>query len=191
MLQAYSAGGILPKSARSSIRTCLRARRPVAEVRDMRRAAALLIATLALAGAVSTAGAHGLRAARSVESSINSMRAEHGCGPLQLHLGLSRSATRLAHLLLSDGRLNHNAGSPMPERLHRAAPSSSLLGEDLAWGTGSAARPRSIVHAWMESPMHRRIMLDCRFSHLGVGIAAGHFGDNAARTTVYAADFAA
>jgi uncharacterized protein YkwD len=43
----------------------------------------------------------------------------------------------------------------------------------------------------MNSPTHRRIMLDCRFSQLGVGIAAGQFGDNTERTTVYAADFAA
>jgi uncharacterized protein YkwD len=157
----------------------------------MRRAAVLLTAVLALAAAASTVDAHSLRAARSVESSINSMRAQHGCGPLRLHLGLTRSAGRQARLLLADGELNHDAGSPMPERLHRAVPSASLLGEDLAWGTGTAARPRSIVRAWMNSPMHRRIMLDCRFSQLGVGIAAGHFGDNTARTTVYAADFAA
>jgi uncharacterized protein YkwD len=157
----------------------------------MRRAAVSLIATLVIATAASTAGAHSLRAARSVESSINGMRAQHGCGPLRLHLGLTRSAGRQARLLLADGELNHDAGSPMPERLHRAVPSASLLGEDLAWGTGTAARPRSIVRAWMNSPMHRRIMLDCRFSRLGVGIAAGHFGDNTARTTVYAADFAA
>ena len=146
----------------------------------MRRAAVLLTAVLALATGASTVDAHSLRAARSVESSINSMRAQHGCGPLRLHLGLSRSAGEQARLLLADGELNH-----------RAAPSASLLGEDLAWGTGTAARPRSIVRAWMNSPMHRGIMLDCRFSQLGVGIAAGHFGDNTARTTVYAADFAA
>jgi uncharacterized protein YkwD len=157
----------------------------------MRRAAVLLSAVLALSAGASTANAHGLRAARSVELTINSMRAQHGCGPLSLHLGLSRAAGKQARLLLADGELDHDAGSPMPERLHRAAPSASLLGEDLAWGTGSAARPRSIVRAWMNSPMHRRIMLDCRFSHLGVGVAAGQYGDNTARTTVYAADFAA
>jgi uncharacterized protein YkwD len=157
----------------------------------MRRAAALLTAALAFSAGASTADAHSLRGARSVESTINSMRAEHGCGPLRLHLGLSRAAGKQARLLLADGELDHDAGSPMPQRLHRAAPSASLLGEDLAWGTGSDARPKSIVRGWMNSPMHRRIMLDCRFSHLGVGIAAGQFGDNAARTTVYAADFAA
>jgi uncharacterized protein YkwD len=157
----------------------------------MRRAAVLLIAVLAVSAGASTVDAHGLRAARSVESSINSMRAQHGCGPLRMHIGLSRAAGRQARLLLAGGALNHDAGTPMSQRLYRAAPSSSLLGEDLAWGTGSAALPRAIVRAWMRSPMHRRIMLDCRYSQLGVGIAAGRFGHLRARATVYAADFAA
>ena len=157
----------------------------------MRRAAVLVTAVLTLSAGASTVDAHSLHAAQSVESSINSMRAQHGCGPLRFHLGLSLSAGKQARLLLADGELNHDAGSPMPERLHRAAPSASLLGEDLAWGTGSAALPDSIVRSWMNSPSHRRIMLDCRFSQLGVGIAAGQFGDNTERTTVYAADFAA
>jgi uncharacterized protein YkwD len=78
----------------------------------------------------------------------------------------------------------------MAERLHRAAPSASILGENLAWGTGSEAQPEAIVQAWMDSPPHRRIMLDCRFSQLGVGIATGRFGEMPS-ATVYVADFAA
>jgi len=157
----------------------------------MRRAAVLLIAALALMGTVSTAEARGERAAQAlVELSINGERADHGCGPLRMHAGLARSAARQARLLLADGELDHDAGSPMAERLHRAAPSALMLGEDLAWGTGSDAQPEAIVQAWMDSPPHRRIMLDCRFSQLGVGIAAGHFGDLPS-ATVYVADFAA
>jgi len=157
----------------------------------MRRAGVLLTAALALSGSVSAADAHGFRAdAQSVESSINSMRAQHGCGPLRRDARLASSAAKQARLLLADGALDHDAGSPMPQRLHRALPSASIVGEDLAWGSGRAARPSFIVQGWMSSPMHRRIMLDCRFSHLGVGIAAGRFGDSP-RATVYAADFAA
>jgi|KBSMisStandDraft_5_1062788.scaffolds.fasta_scaffold92009_2 uncharacterized protein YkwD len=157
----------------------------------MRRAAVLLIAALALMGTVSTAEARGERAAQAlVELSINGERADHGCGPLRMHAGLARSAARQARLLLADGELDHDAGSPMAERLHRAAPSALMLGEDLAWGTGSDAQPEAIVQAWMDSPPHRRIMLDCRFSQLGVGIAAGRFGDLPS-ATVYVADFAA
>jgi uncharacterized protein YkwD len=156
----------------------------------MRRAAVFLTAALALSVGASTVEAHGLRAAGTVEASINSVRALHGCGPLRLHPGLSRSAGRQARLLLAGGELDHDAGSPMPQRLHLAAPSAWLLGENLAWGTGSAALPESIVQSWMLSPGHRRIMLDCRFSKLGVGIAAGQFGQQS-DVTVYAADFAA
>ena len=66
-----------------------------------------------------------------------------------------------------------------------------LYGENIAYGGGNYGTPRAIVRAWMHSPMHRQIMLDCRFSQLGVGIAAGHFGQRGTRATVYAADFAA
>jgi uncharacterized protein YkwD len=157
----------------------------------MRRAGVLLTAALALSGGVSAADAQSFQAdAQAVASSINSMRAQHGCGPLRLDAGLSRSAGGQARLLLADGALDHDAGSPMPQRLHRALPSASLLGEDLAWGTGSAARPSAIVEGWMSSPAHRRIMLDCRFSYLGVGIATGRFGESPS-ASVYAADFAA
>jgi uncharacterized protein YkwD len=157
----------------------------------MRRAAVLLIAALALTGTVSTAEARGERAAQAaVELSINGERADHGCGPLRMHAGLTRSAARQARLLLVEGELDHDAGSPMGERLHRAAPAATVLGEDLAWGTSSDAQPEVIVQAWMDSPPHRRIMLDCRFTQLGVGIATGRFCDMAS-ATVYVADFAA
>jgi uncharacterized protein YkwD len=156
----------------------------------MRRAAALVTATVALAAAASTAQAHGTRAERSVEASINAARAQHGCGPLRVHRGLSRVAGSQARLLLAGGRLDHDAGTPLGERLHRAAPSMRLLGEDLAWSPGRHTAPGAIVRAWMHSPVHREILLDCRFSRIGIGIAGGHFGRHG-HATVYTADLAA
>lgn len=47
------------------------------------------------------------------------------------------------------------------------------LGENLAWGSGELATPREIVRSWMSSPGHRRNILDRRFHHVGVGVAAG------------------
>lgn len=156
----------------------------------MRRAAVLLTAALALSAGASSADARGQRAARSVESSINTVRAQHGCGPLRLHAGLTRAAGRQARELLADGRLDHDAGTRMEQRLHHAAPAMHLMGEDLAWGAGRDALPASIVRSWLNSPMHRGVLLDCRFSHLGVGIAVGRFGRHG-DATVYAADLAA
>ena len=155
----------------------------------MRRAAVLLAALLVPATAAAGADAHRLRPARSLELVVNIVRAAHGCGPLALHPGLARSAGSQARLLLADGRLDHDAGTPLVQRLHRAAPEAHLLGEDLAWGAGDRARPGSIVRDWMHSPMHRRVLLDCRFSHLGVGIARGSFGHHGV-ATVYTADLA-
>ena len=156
----------------------------------MRRTAALVTATVALAAGASAADAHGVRAERSVEASINAARARHGCGPLRVHRGLTRVAGSQARLLLSGGQLDHDAGTPFGERLHRAAPSMRLLGEDLAWSAGRHTAPGAIVRAWMHSPAHRAVLLDCRFSRVGIGIAGGRFGHHG-RATVYAADLAA
>jgi uncharacterized protein YkwD len=155
----------------------------------MGRRIALLVALLTLATGVSAAEAHSFRA-RAVESGINDLRAEHGCGPLRVHAGLERAAGRLARLLLSEGQLDHDAGTPFDERLEHAAPAARMWGENLAWGSGESARPDEIGQGWMRSPEHRAIMLDCRFSQVGIGVATGTFGDRGAGS-VYAADFAA
>jgi len=150
----------------------------------MRRAAVLLIAALALMGTVSTAEARGERAAQAlVELSINGERADHGCGPLRMHAGLARSAARQARLLLADGELDHDAGSPMAERLHRAAPSALMLGEDLAWGTGSDAQPEAIVQAWMDSPPHRKNLLTPGWRELCLRRVARRFGSSCGTPT--------
>jgi uncharacterized protein YkwD len=47
------------------------------------------------------------------------------------------------------------------------------LGENIAWGTGSAASPAAIVAAWMRSPPHRAIILTRDFREAGVGITPG------------------
>lgn len=155
----------------------------------MRCRIALLCSLLALAAGSTTAAAHPLRA-RALESGINDLRAEHGCEPLRVQAGLERAAGRLARLLLADGELNHDAGTPFAERLVSAAPSAHLWGENLAWGSGESAGPDEIVQGWLTSSEHRAIMLDCRFSRIGVGIASGTFAEHR-DSTVYAADFAA
>jgi uncharacterized protein YkwD len=156
----------------------------------VRRAAVLIAVALVAVAATPSAGARALRAERSLELAVNGVRAAHGCGPLRLHSGLARAAGTQARRLLAAGRLDHDAGTPLTQRLHRAAPSAHLLGEDLAWGAGLRALPGSIVRAWLHSPLHRAVLLDCRFSRLGVGIAKGRFGGHA-DAAVYAADLAA
>jgi hypothetical protein len=42
------------------------------------------------------------------------------------------------------------------------------VGENLAWGQGSAATPASLVRAWLKSPGHRRNIMDRRWRETGV-----------------------
>lgn len=47
------------------------------------------------------------------------------------------------------------------------------VGENLGWGAGTNGSPRQRVKAWMASPTHRRVLLDRRFTQIGIAIAAG------------------
>ena len=134
--------------------------------RNPGRSATLAVGSSAAAGAL-------------VQGARRSSRASTTCAPstaagrCSVHAGLERAAGRLARLLLTEGQLDHDAGAPFDERLEHAAPAAHLWGENLAWGSGEGARPDEIVEGWMNSPEHRAIMLDCRFSQVGIGVASG------------------
>jgi hypothetical protein len=48
------------------------------------------------------------------------------------------------------------------------------IGENLAWGTGTLATPRSIVLAWMNSQGHRENILRSAFKQIGFGVVPGN-----------------
>ena len=58
-------------------------------------------------------------------------------------------------------------------RAHRAGYDYSMLGENLAWGSGYWSTPAGTVKQWLGSPAHRRTMLKPRVRELGVGVASG------------------
>jgi uncharacterized protein YkwD len=62
------------------------------------------------------------------------------------------------------------------------------FGENLAWGTGSLATPRSIMKAWMDSPGHRTNVVRRAYREIGIGVVTGVPSDRDAGAT-YTADF--
>jgi uncharacterized protein YkwD len=62
-------------------------------------------------------------------------------------------------------------------------------GENLAWATGSSARPGVILRAWLASPGHRANVLRPGWQRLGIGAAVGEFAGYSGATVV-TADFA-
>ena len=92
---------------------------------------------------------------------INDARTERRLRPVRFAADLQAGARRYARSLLHRNLFAH-------ARL-------SGLGEVLAWGTFPAMEPRDIVHLWLDSPPHRRVLLwpDARF--IGLGLAVGTF----------------
>lgn len=89
---------------------------------------------------------------------INEARVNHGCGFLkEANDSLVRSARRHSRLMASYGRIFHSV-----LRIGRWA----LVGEVV--GVGSTVH--GIVRAMFNSPEHRRILLDCRYDVMAVGL---------------------
>jgi uncharacterized protein YkwD len=141
-----------------------------------------------------------LRQARAaVVCSINRRRAARGLRRLRVSPKLTRSAQRHSFAMDAANFFSHDSlnGASFLDRIRRTGYLSRSdgwgVGENLMWGTGSAATPRRAVDAWMKSPGHRRTMLERRYRHLGIGVAFGMpdggAGTSARSAAIYTADF--
>jgi uncharacterized protein YkwD len=65
-----------------------------------------------------------------------------------------------------------------------------LVGETIAWGSGSYGSAAGIVSQWMHSPPHRAIILTAGLHRVGLGLATGTF-DGTPGAVMATADFAA
>ena len=123
---------------------------------------------------------------------VNEERAERGLKALEVDSRLAAAARRhsqdmrkrryFAHVSLS-GKTDVQRAKAAGYGRFRS------LGENLAWGTGRLASPRSIVRSWMESPGHRRNILFSTFRDVGVGIALGAPVKGISGGATYTADF--
>jgi uncharacterized protein YkwD len=83
-------------------------------------------------------------------------------------------------------------GAEPPARVYAQGlpPHGTTVAENIQWGTGWLATPKEIVRDWMNSPGHRRNILNAELSLVGVGIGfdapqPAHRG----RARVYTTDF--
>jgi uncharacterized protein YkwD len=110
---------------------------------------------------------------------MNAERAARGLGRLQSEPLLGRVAASYARQRVRGQFFDHTspAGSTMLARIRATSylrdVTSWSVGENLAWGTGALATPRSMVRAWMQSAEHRANLLDRHFADVGIGVAAG------------------
>ena len=124
---------------------------------------------------------------------INGERADRGLVALTTNGELAQAALRHARDMVEQGFFSHSGsdGSTLTDRIRDAGYLSGddwLIGENLAWGTGSLATPRAIVNAWMNSEGHRQNILNARFRETGFGTVIGSPSSSTAGAT-YANEF--
>src|SRR4051794_22016842 len=124
---------------------------------------------------------------------VNTLRAREGLRPLRWDWRLWAGAQRMAGEMGREHFFSHETpdGRNLAERIAPTGyiPNTStwLLAENLAWGQKTLSTPLATAIGWMNSPGHRRNMLDPKLEQIGIGMADATLGPGAG--WVYVADF--
>jgi uncharacterized protein YkwD len=130
---------------------------------------------------------------RQVLAALNEVRAAFGLPQLRFAPALWRAARKHSRDMGQRGYFSHSSrasGESFDKRVLRFQDRTKVrwLGETIGWGAGDLAEPEQMVQMWMDSPPHRRTILDRRFRIVGIGTWAGEFmGHQGVR--IYTADF--
>ena len=129
---------------------------------------------------------------------LNRERRKRGLPSLRYNRRLATAASRHARDMVRRGYFAHNSldGRNFVDRIMRTRyvrrrSGGWVLGENLAWGSGSRATPRSIVRAWMRSPGHRNNILNRRFREIGVALVLRAPAPGQGRAVTYVTEFGA
>ncbi|MEA2351718.1 MAG: hypothetical protein QOJ14_132 [Thermoleophilaceae bacterium] len=131
------------------------------------------------------------KAQRATLCLLNRKRRVHGVHRVSENHRLDLASTRYAQDMARHDFFEHGDFVGRIERTNYLAGAGSwTVGENIAWGGGSYATPRSTVEMWMNSPPHRHNILDPHFREIGIGIARGTPVAGVGGAT-YATDFGA
>jgi uncharacterized protein YkwD len=109
---------------------------------------------------------------------VNQARKQRKLTPLAAPSSLARSAARKSADILRCDQFSHEAcGREFTYWIERVGYGGCGWGENIAYGTGSYATPRSIFRGWMNSSGHRRNILGS-YDDIGIGLQVGNLGGN-------------
>lgn len=110
---------------------------------------------------------------------VNAERTSRGLRPLKGDGDLARAAREHSRDMTKRNYFDHVSpgGETVGDRIRDAGygkPGDGWrVGENLGWGTGRRAAPNALVDEWLNSPPHKKNMLNGAFRELGVGVAQG------------------
>lgn len=134
------------------------------------------------AGAAGCPGQNSSGAAATVQEKtmlclVNRARRSRGLSPLAAPASLARAAARKSADILRCDEFSHEAcGREFTYWFDRVGYEGCREGENIAYGSGSYATPRTIFGLWMHSAGHRRNILG-PYEDIGIGLQVGTLGD--------------
>lgn len=120
---------------------------------------------------------------------LNTIRSQHGLQPLRFSSQLRSAAREHSGDMIQRNYFEHDSPREHFDVRIRRHVDASLVGENIAWGTGKYGTPEGIVSLWMHSAPHRRIILMGKLRRIGLGVAVGPF-QGEQNASVATADFA-
>lgn len=136
--------------------------------------AIVVVAAGAPAPAAVSVGQRDAALEQGILRDVNHLRVAHGLAALQPSAALGSAATFQSKALLAQGLFDHSTpgSGSFTSRLRRFYPtaraSSWSVGENLLWSSAGIS-PAQAVELWLQSPEHRRIMLDPSWREFGIG----------------------
>lgn len=109
---------------------------------------------------------------REVLDLVNAERAEYDLEPLKWDNTLAKLAEDYCLDMINRDFFSHNTpdGKTLFDRMAENNIKYSVAGENIAYGQSS---PEEVVKQWLNSPGHRKNILNPYFKYLGVGIKRG------------------
>jgi uncharacterized protein YkwD len=110
---------------------------------------------------------------------MNAMRENAGVPDLKQQADLAKASVDHSQDMVDNKYFAHDSqdGRDVVARLRQVLyiPKAGdwVIGENLAWGAGALATPKSLVNAWMNSPPHRENLLSGDFKEVGMGVVFG------------------
>ena len=129
-----------------------------------------------------TASLRNVDAARTeMLEEVNAARRKAGAPPLKLESHLQKAAQEHAEDMLERGYFAHESpsGTTVRERSTAAGYEWKTIGENIAEGQLSVDE---VMRTWMNSPTHRKNILNPSFRDLGIGLVASRGKDGRYRT---------
>lgn len=114
---------------------------------------------------------------KNIETIVNAERTQRGIAPLKVNESLNSAAYNKSTDMISKNYFEHYALGLTPWDFIKNQNYDYLYaGENLAMDFNTS---ESTVNAWMNSPAHRKNILNPDFTDMGVGVVKGEFSDSA------------